>query len=110
MDQKHFELTGHHHLQAPVQELCGKCSVDPEVEMVINPITGTVHYRRKQKIKKIKVTDDSQQTIVNNEQQLVIETAAIDIVSAGLPEELIDDFIVKVIGQKKKKKKWWKFW
>lgn len=58
-DEQHFEQTGHSHLNAPIQELCAKCSVDPDLYPVHGPFGGPTQYRRKTKMKKIKVQEDA---------------------------------------------------
>ena len=42
-------MAGHGHLMAPYQELCGKCSVDPEVELVGGSLFGPPVYRKRPK-------------------------------------------------------------
>lgn len=49
-DKEHVEMTGHGHLMAPYQELCMKCSMDPDLEMLGGGIFGTpVRYRKRPK-------------------------------------------------------------
>lgn len=56
-DEEHEAMTGHSHLRAPVQELCAKCAMDPELYPVYGPFGGPPQYRRKGKTKRLPVQD-----------------------------------------------------
>ncbi len=58
-DEEHEAQTGHSHLEAPTQELCGKCAMDPDLYPVYGPFGGPPQYRRKSKMKRLPVQDSN---------------------------------------------------
>lgn len=57
-DDEHEAQTGHSHLEAPSQELCPSCSMDPDVVYVGAPFGGRPVYRKKkEKPRRIPVQD-----------------------------------------------------
>lgn len=63
-DQEHIEMAGHGHLMAPYQELCGKCSTDPDVELVHGSLFGPPVYRKRGRVKKLKVSEQKPDTVL----------------------------------------------
>ena len=66
-DREHAEASGHSHLEEPpYQELCMKCSKDPDVEVLLpGPFGGETLYRKRRKaasMKKLRVQDVQAQT------------------------------------------------
>lgn len=109
MDQEHIEMTGHSHLQAPVQELCGKCSLDPDIETMYGPFG--VKYRKRQKMKKLKVHSNNQLVtdgLVIHEGPLTMQ----EIVNLFTREttEQKKDSVITPKKLNRKKRPWWRFW
>lgn len=119
MDQEHFEQTGHSHLQAPVQELCDKCSMNPDLEAQHNPFTGRTMYRIRQKMKKLKVENKNvHQVTTSSGIPLTIEGTLppqeiIDIIAGEIMQGKVEGNVAPKKVVKKlisKKRPWWRFW
>lgn len=115
MDREHMEQSGHSHLEAPTQELCAVCAMDPDLFAIHAPLGGEVQYRKRQKVKRMKVQD------LNEKEYRVKATDGTAMTFVGNrppPQEIVDmmnDFTRAAIKQKdekiiKKKRPWWAFW
>lgn len=135
-EEEHVEMSGHGHLMAPYQELCGKCAMDPEVEVVGGGFFGgpARYMKRKPKsdggLRKLKVTDSNIVSLPKQEGVHDVETSdgfKMRVEGPLPPQEIIDAMgtavreggvegtikpikIPHITISKKKKKPWWQFW
>jgi len=122
MDREHEEQSGHSHLEAPTQELCGKCSMDPEMTMMHNPLTGDHHYAPRRKMKRLKVQDMSERefhvkasdgtpmTFTGNTPPPQDIVDMMNDMTKTLQRKTVKSEVKKEVTIITKKRPWWRFW